>query len=682
MGRNDWKLNKSQRMQLKALICCLGLLLIVILFLGNFLITLLGGEDKPEEVHIPVIELITNVWIMEADESGILIYRDGKEESYIYGIVNGNESGQPLDDAVADENSARKTEVTYTYTPPENVREQIADITLTDGAVTDIQIKTEKINGRILSADDTFVEVEGYGKLPLSNDYKGYRIYKTLTMCTAKDLYIGYNFADFVMEDGEICGILMVKEESMEYIRVLLKNSDYAGLLHESVVLTADSDFTISYGNYDNPVQEQYQAGEEISIGMDSDYFAGERITITPNVLTGKTSLKSVNRSQGTPAYRGHIELLRTEEGIAVINEVLLEEYLYCVVPSEMPASYPNEALKAQAVCARTYAYGHMLKAGYPQYGAHVDDSTSYQVYNNILEQESTTTAVKETHGQLLYTDAGSLAGTYYYSTSCGVGSDAKIWKTEAAQNINYLNAKAVSKSVMQAEVGGAGETEQNEAGVARADNEMRSDAGILPEQLQDEDTFATYITSKNTDDFEVSEGWYRWSYEVNKIDAEKIYNVLQSRYQVNEKLILTLEEEEYVSKPVEEFEEIHDMIIVKRGAGGIADELVIVTEEQTYKVISEHNIRYVLNNGESKVLRQDGSEVNSPTILPSAFFALEIAREKECVVGYTLRGGGFGHGVGMSQNAAKQMANNGYTANDILLFFYDRCSVRNIYGQ
>ena len=60
-----------------------------------------------------------------------------------------------------------------------------------------------------------------------------------------------------------------------------------------------------------------------------------------------------------------------------------------------MPADYPAEALNAQAICARTYAYGRMEHAGYPQYGAHVDDSTSYQVYNNVGEQEGSTTAVK-----------------------------------------------------------------------------------------------------------------------------------------------------------------------------------------------------------------------------------------------------------------------------------------------
>lgn len=125
-----------------------------------------------------------------------------------------------------------------------------------------------------------------------------------------------------------------------------------------------------------------------------------------------------------------------------MVNELPLEEYLYSVVPSEMPASYPLEALKAQAICARTYAYGHMSRAGYPRYGAHVDDSTSYQVYNNITEADSATTAVKETYGQMILTDEGTVANTYYYSTSCGVGTTANVWKTAEAEALDYLKKR------------------------------------------------------------------------------------------------------------------------------------------------------------------------------------------------------------------------------------------------
>ena len=61
-----------------------------------------------------------------------------------------------------------------------------------------------------------------------------------------------------------------------------------------------------------------------------------------------------------------------------------------------MPASYEKEALKAQAVCARTYAYRQIQANGYSQYGAHVDDSTAYQVYNNISTNSRTDAAVDE----------------------------------------------------------------------------------------------------------------------------------------------------------------------------------------------------------------------------------------------------------------------------------------------
>ena len=59
----------------------------------------------------------------------------------------------------------------------------------------------------------------------------------------------------------------------------------------------------------------------------------------------------------------------------------------------------------------------------------------------------------------------------------------------------------------------------------------------------------------------------------------------------------------------------------------------------------------------------------------------ITIEKDKGNVVGYSLTGGGFGHGVGMSQNGAKEMAKYGYNAQDILLFFYDGCYLENIYG-
>lgn len=663
MENNRWGLNRSQRMQMKAFICVLGFLLIIILLLGKLILVLVHRGEEQEEIpepepHIPVVRQLTNVWITEVDEEGLSLFREGNNERYLWGEVTAGDNGA-MQPCRADS----------------SVREQVADVELTDDRVTSVIAKTDKINGRILSADDTGIEVEGYGRLPLAADYRGYRLFDSLEMCTARDVRFGYNFTDLCMENGEICAVLMAKEEAMEYIRVLIKASDYSGSFHDAPVLTCDVDYTVIYGPYDNLKQENHGAGEELTFSFDSPYFETDRIRIVPDVLTGKIILKNCNRSQGTPAYRGQMELLKTEEGIVAVNEVLLEEYLYSVVPSEMPAKYPFEALKAQAICARTYAYGHMEHAGYPQYGAHVDDSTSYQVYNNILEQESTTTAVKETYGQLLYTESGGLAGTYYYSTSCGVGSDPNVWKTTAAPTLTYLQAKPLNRIAMEeavtamAQGGAAGETAEGDQGEIS-----------LGESLREEENFAAFISTVNESDFEAKEGWYRWSYQVDELDKEHMLETLQKRYAANDELILTWKDGAYVSETISELGDITDIYIEKRGSGGVADELIIETDTGKLKVISEHNIRYVLNDGETKVERQDGSRVASASLLPSGFFIITTGKEDGSVVGYTLTGGGFGHGVGMSQNGARQMAGSGYSAGEILLFFYENCAIKNVY--
>lgn len=660
-------LSRRERIQLKLWISLLGILLLIFLALGRLAIMkgTSPGQDAPEggeeNIHTPRLQKLSNVWLIEVGEDNLLLYRDGVEESYDFGTL---EDGS-------------------LYQPDWGYREQVADVLLADDRVILVEPHTEKLHGVILSADENSVEVQGYGHLPLSENYRGYRVYNTLSMCTYKDMAFGYDFADLVLKDGEICSILMVREETMEDIRVLVKTTDFADVLHQELRFTCDTDFHILYGT-NGEQEELHKAGEELLVDRNSDYFSGERIVIRPTALTGKIQLKNVARSQGAPGYRGQIELIAEQDGFAVVNEVSLEEYLYSVVPSEMPASYGMEALKAQAVCARTYAYGHMQHAAYPVYGAHVDDSTAYQVYNNITEQNSTTQAVKETHGQLLCLTDGTPAETYYYSTSCGVGSDARVWKTEAAQNITYIQPRAINEEAMQRTLQDGGEAA---GGVTDGEN-VEQDEGVgqmdtdLGQYLRTEEHFAEFITHTNASDFEAGESWYRWTYTVKELSAERMSEVLKARYKANSKLVLTKGKKGYVSQQPKDFTEITNLYIGERGAGGVADELILETDSGTYKVISEHNIRYVLCDGETKVDLANGKSVQMPNLLPSGYFIIQTTTGKKSgnVIGYSLTGGGFGHGVGMSQNAARHMADRGYTCKDILLFFYTDCEVRAVY--
>lgn len=572
---------------------------------------------------------LNNVWVMEvSEEDNRLLYFWNDCEV----TITGEEAG---------------------LAGKEESREQIADLTFSKGILVTVQTKMNKINGKLLGIADNQITIENAGSFPLSDNLKIYQIYEQLARRYTGDLRIGYDFTDFVIEDGKVEACLITRDEAMENIRVLIRASNYSGTLHSEAELTADTDFTLRFGTYDNMQEESFRAGETLKLAPDSGYFSGDRVYIIPAALTGKMKLLSVERSQGTPQYRGQLEILKKEEGLAIVNEVLLEEYLYCVVPSEMPASYPLEALKAQAVCARTYAYQKMLKSGLPAYGAHVDDSSTYQVYNNIKENSETSKAVRETQGQLLYCRE-ELTGTYYYSTSCGFGTTADIWKS-GEQSPEYLKAKRIGA--------------------------QPEDDNYNAQTMTEEEVFRSYLQQAFESDYESKEGWYRWSYQVENVDAKGVFEILKKRYEANSRLILTQNSDgEFVGNDISEFDHILELTVMKRGLGGVIDELLIKTDKGIYKVISEHNVRYVLNNGSAKVLRQDGSEVDSSSLLPSAFFVIDTVKAGDEVAGYTLYGGGFGHGVGMSQNGARSMAASGMTAAQILNFFYDGSEVKAVY--
>lgn len=668
MSFRKWRLEKEQRIQIKAMICILGIALLVILLLGEILATLLQEEENvPQPSKVSVIQKLTNVWILDAAEDRISIFREGNRESYPLELKADRDKN--ITDDVAEDVAENVAEdvaddvAEDAETSEKEYSSKLADITLTDGKVTDILVKNTKIHGRILRVEDDELEVEGYGTYKVSPDYRAYRIYRTPAMESMTNLPIGYDFADLVLEEGDrVCGILFAREEAMEQIRVLLRTDDFAQLYHHKVELTPDTDFVIEYGENSARKQETFPAGTEIVVEAESPYLSGGWMRVTPVTLTGKTTVRSIHRNMGNPGYRGSIEIREEPEGLVIINELPLEEYLYAVIPSEMPSSYPLEALKAQAVCARTYAYQHMLHAGYPAFGAHVDDGTGFQVYHNLAEQENTTRAVQETYGMLLYTSSGEPAQTYYYSTSCGIGTNAEVWKNDDTQSPPYLQAREISHSNMEGVLAATGGKQQND--------ELSQEA------------FSQFITSKNVDDFEVSESWYRWSYQVKKCNPEVLYQNLRNRYEATPNLVLTLEGEKFLSLPIKSFSQIRNLYIAKRGAGGVADELVLETDQGTYKVISEYTIRFILCDGNTQVCRQDGTEATCKTLLPSAFFVISTSKETENVVGYTLSGGGFGHGVGMSQNGAKQMALEGYHFSDILSFFFHPCSIQDLVGE
>ncbi|MGC8716936.1 MAG: SpoIID/LytB domain-containing protein [bacterium] len=131
----------------------------------------------------------------------------------------------------------------------------------------------------------------------------------------------------------------------------------------------------------------------------------------------------------GNP-YRGSVRILFRGEKILVINILPLEDYLYSVVPSEMPYYWPIEALKAQAVLARTYTLKALSRNSKKDYD--LTDSIDSQLYKGKTEEhQSTNEAVDATKGEVvLYNNL--LAEVFYHSTCGGHTEDAtNIWNIE-----------------------------------------------------------------------------------------------------------------------------------------------------------------------------------------------------------------------------------------------------------
>jgi stage II sporulation protein D len=526
--------------------------------------------------------------------------------------------------------------------------EDIADLYFKNGSLAYLSVYDKKISGKLLTVSDTQIELEGMGIYTYRENLPVYKLYGQKEYYTKSDLKIGYDFTDFVLdEDGVIVAGLVTREEKMDTIRVVVKTTDFASAYHEQISFSCDSDFLIN--------DEYHLAGEEVVIAMDDARFDNGRIYIRPETNLARTTITSIDRDQGKPSYRGNFEIAKTENGLLLINELLLEEYLYSVVPSEMPASYPMEALKAQAISARTYAYQRMLNSGLKEYGAHVDDSAAFQVYNNIKENENTTLAIRDTQGQIAAI-GNELAETYYYSTSCGYGTDIGAWHSSSEKDYAYLVSRHISK--------------------------MEGTDSETAENIADEETFRNYIENAHAEDYESEEGWYRWTYSTT-LSLDRLNENLLKRYEASAKSVCVRGTDgNYVSQNPPVFTRINRLAIIKRGSGGVSDELLIEGQEGTVKVVGEHAIRSVLANENTQVIRQDGSTSTVSTLLPSAFCVLDVETDSDtnAVIAYTVTGGGYGHGIGMSQNGAKAMANAGMSCEEILQFFYEGISLTDMY--
>lgn len=321
--------------------------------------------------------------------------------------------------------------------------------------------------------------------------------------------------------------------------------------------------------------------------------------------------------------YGGIIEVRIDHEGnLEAINEVPIDLYLKGVVPAEMPAAYPFEALKAQAVAARSEV---LSKLG----TKHLFDNYDFcanvhcQVYAGISKNTTLSdSAVKSTTGEIL-TYQGKICDAVY-SAVCGGHTENKenVWNSPPEDHLKGIF--------------------DNKGG------------NSFPFKLDTEKDFRTWVDSS-----------VQVYCNVSAINVPSILNGAAKYFRWEE--TYTRQELETIVKQKTGVEvgTIYGIEMLKRGVSGRLYEIEILGSRRNLRIKNELNIRRSL----------------SKTHLKSAAFYLEIQQDPDGVPQeFVFKGAGWGHGVGMCQVGAAVMAHLGCDYRTILLHYYSHTELKKVY--
>lgn len=326
--------------------------------------------------------------------------------------------------------------------------------------------------------------------------------------------------------------------------------------------------------------------------------------------------------------YRDYINFKIVGENLIVINYVDIDNYLYGVVPREMPASFEMEALKAQSIAARTYALKNMNK--HNSEGYDLCDTTHCQVYGGMDgEHEKTNRAVDGTSGMII-TYNGNIIDALYHANSGGITEDSlEAWGNSHPYLISVedefsINAPNGSWSLNL---------------TADEINKRLKSKGINIGNVMDMEILETSSSGRVT------------QLKILGSLGEKVLN----KGQIREVLGVT--------------EVKSNWFTIEKGSNeGTTTNLYAVDGNCTKPQLIDLKTTYVI----------DGSFKKRPS---RGFTSRYINRDgvvdkanggASAITNFVIEGKGYGHGVGMSQWGAQKMAESGYTFEDILKHYYN----------
>lgn len=558
----------KKRDKMKLLGIVLLILIAITVVITFVLVTRLAHPTKGEETKSLSLAdgILSNVYIVENHEGEIIILYQGKQ--YV---------------------AKQTAETEYTG---------VADVELCDGKIIKIYAKNGGITGILDSYTQDSIQLEGYEAVSCDALLPVYQISDKqknpddVRQIAVSDLIIGNSEIELITANGSACAIICREENSVQKVRVLLKNK--TEICYPNIYVKCDQACRM---NKDTVTAETVLSAKKCLKGKKKK----KEIRISPE-QNGKLYICNKNGTPLTEGYEGEFILRKEADGYVLINELPIEDYVRYVLPSEMPVSFSYEALKAQAVCARTFVYGQIKNNAYAQYGANLDDTTAFQVYHATAPCETSDNAVYDTQGMVM-TYEGKLIDCYYFSTSPGYSENLKLWGKESP---GYLKAKNRTMGKNK--------------------------------NLSKKKTFHKFITSQ-PESYDSDSPYYRWTAEISsKMGMDPEYGRLKK------------------------------IKIDDRSESGYIRSLTIIFEdgERTYE--NELDIRSALGKYLTQIELADGSVRTGFQSLPSACF--EVKKQKKGTI--ILTGGGFGHGIGMSQYGADGMGRAGKSWQEILEYYYE----------
>lgn len=313
---------------------------------------------------------------------------------------------------------------------------------------------------------------------------------------------------------------------------------------------------------------------------------------------------------------------LDADARITVVNELPLEEYLRGVVPAEMPANFPDEALKAQAICARSEAVTKISRR-HPYQPFDVCDDVHCQVFSGSTHQSSKVNkAIAQTAGLfMIFEDEIAEA---FYSGVCG-------GHTEDNDNVWNMDPEPYLR-------GSADALRENDAS-----RDLTTEATARNWISQYPDVFCNTVSNKVPAAMNYSKKYFRWRKVYRRTELEKIIR----------------------EKTGDDIGPLLGLDIKRRGVSGRIAELEVRGSRKTLVLKKELTIRQALSK---------------TTLYSSCFYVTTLGQKGKLPETFVFHGAGWGHGVGMCQIGAGRMALQGYNVRDILRHYYRGVHLAKLY--